>query len=157
MRGRWLVAAFVCACGGSSAATPGAEQLVVAPSLPSPAAPVATQQPTAAVVAVASATPEPPPVSDAARAEARDVFRAGVERFNDGSFKAALVKFQKAYALAPLPAVLFNIATCQMQLQRYDEALDTFERYLATLDAASTRAADVRQQISVLKTRLGRP
>ena len=89
----------------------------------------------AAVVAAAPPAPAPatPPTPVAAPAlnEAKVHFQQAVALFNDGNFNAALAEFQRAYDLRPSPGVLYNIGLTQKALFRYDEAVDTLERYLA--------------------------
>ena len=63
--------------------------------------------------------------------EAKLHFQQAVALFNDGNFNAALAEFQRAYDLRPSPGVLYNIGLTQKALFRYDEAVDTLERYLA--------------------------
>ncbi len=94
---------------------------------------------TAATVAeaappVAKAPPSPtlPPAAPAPELqEAKVHFQQAVALFNDGNFNAALAEFQRAYDLRPSPGLLYNIGLTQKALFRYDEAVDTLERYLA--------------------------
>jgi tetratricopeptide (TPR) repeat protein len=50
------------------------------------------------------------PVDIAAREQARQLFSEAVQLFEAGNYAAAVVKFEAAYQLAPLPQLLFNIA-----------------------------------------------
>jgi tetratricopeptide (TPR) repeat protein len=85
-----------------------------------------------------------------ARAEA--AFRAAQQHFEDGQFTIALEKYKEAYALAPLPAILFNIAQSHRNLGNYAEAADNFRRYLRESPGAPNAAAVKRaiEQLEVL-------
>lgn len=85
-------------------------------------------------------------------AKAEAAFRAAQEHFEDGKFTIALEKYQEAYALAPLPAILFNIAQAHRNLGNYAEAADNFRRYLRESPRAANAAAVKRaiEQLEVL-------
>jgi tetratricopeptide (TPR) repeat protein len=63
-------------------------------------------------------------------AEARQRFRRGVVLYEEDDFRAALIEFNRAYQLAPNPAVLYNVGQSYYQLRDYAGALTTLERYL---------------------------
>ncbi|MBN1774247.1 MAG: tetratricopeptide repeat protein [Deltaproteobacteria bacterium] len=65
------------------------------------------------------------------QAAAGQAFEIGMRLMEEQNWAGALAAFQRAYDLAPHYAVLFNIGFCQKQLQRYPEALEAFQRYLA--------------------------
>jgi tetratricopeptide (TPR) repeat protein len=63
----------------------------------------------------------PPPASAHSpnpeqREQAKRLFQDGVQLYEAGDIAGAIEKFRAAYALAPLPALLFNIARGQEQL-----------------------------------------
>lgn len=105
-----------------------------------------------AIASSASAAPRakrPPPAgpSKAARKEADAHFKTGVGLFERGKYADALAAFEKAYALAPHPIVLYNIAGCHRELLHYRAAVAAYQRFLAEgagkvpaerLDAART-------------------
>jgi len=66
-----------------------------------------------------------------AQAQASESFELGMRLMDEQNWAGALAAFQRAYDLAPHYAVLFNIGFCRKQLQRYPEALEAFQRYLA--------------------------
>jgi hypothetical protein len=78
--------------------------------------------------------PEPsePPLAETLDADQRDeakrLFQAAVQLYEAGDIAAAVVKFREAYALAPLPAVLFNIARGQEQLGDVVGACESYRR-----------------------------
>lgn len=81
-----------------------------------------------------------------------------MQLFDSGDYARALVEFQAAYELAPMPAVLYNIAVTFEQLGRTREALDTYVQYNASGAATpAARAAAVAAKIAHLKQTLGVP
>lgn len=62
--------------------------------------------------------------------QARKHFGQGLKLYKDGDFDAALVQFERAYAVKPNFKVLYNIAQCYFELHQYVEARDTLSRYL---------------------------
>ncbi len=62
--------------------------------------------------------------------QARKHFSQGLKLYKDGDFDAALVQFERAYAIKPNFKVLYNIAQCDFELHQYVEARDTLTRYL---------------------------
>jgi hypothetical protein len=96
--------------------------------------------------------------SPGAAQEASKHFERGVKLTEDEDWRAALIEFQRAYAVDPNYRVLFNIGQCLYQLKDYPGALDAFQRYLATgADAiAAERRAEIESDIEVLKGRVAR-
>ena len=62
--------------------------------------------------------------------QARKHFGQGLKLYKDGDFDAALVQFERAYAVKPNFKVLYNIAQCYFELHQYVEARDTQSRDL---------------------------
>ena len=94
---------------------------------------------------------------------ARTLFQAGRAKFGDNQFAQALVDFQAAYQLAPLPDIQFNIGLCFGQLGEDARALESFRKYQSQLPAIdATRAArtDVAERIARIEAQhpeLARP
>jgi hypothetical protein len=88
--------------------------------------------------------------------EAAKHFSRGVSLYGEADYRAALVEFERAYELAPNPAVLYNIGQTHFQLQSYAAALLTFERYLAEAPAGARHRADVEQAVETLRARVGK-
>lgn len=88
--------------------------------------------------------------------QARKHFSQGLKLYKDGDFDAALVQFERAYAVKPNFKVLYNIAQCDFELHQYVEARDTLTRYLkdgeGLLDAE--RKAAVENDLSELQHRI---
>jgi hypothetical protein len=62
--------------------------------------------------------------------QARQHFSQGLKLYKDGDFDAALVQFERAYAIKSNFKVLYNMAQCYFELHQYVEARDTLARYL---------------------------
>jgi hypothetical protein len=70
---------------------------------------------------------------DAAMAEARKQFSAGVNLLDDpdgAKYEEAYHAFRKAYELSKSPKVLGNIGFCALHLERDGEAIDAYTAYL---------------------------
>jgi hypothetical protein len=84
--------------------------------------------------------PADPPVH-----QAGEHFERGVRLYEEQDWRAALIEFERAYALMARFQVLFNVAQCRYQLQDYAGALSAFERYLA--DGGSKVSEDDRDRV----------
>ncbi len=95
-------------------------------------------------------------VASAARADdlrdrAHQEFMAAQADFGAGRYEPALDHLQRAYALAPHPELLFNIARCYEELHHRGKAVDAYDRYLAVQPndtAARERAEALRQDLA---------
>jgi hypothetical protein len=94
--------------------------------------------------------------SDAPRKEASAHFQRGVELYNDGDFRGALVEFKKAYAVWPRANVLYDVGQTEFQLLDYASALKTMERYLAETGPNAAHRSEVESTVEVLRGRVGR-
>lgn len=82
-------------------------------------------------------------------------FERGVALYGETDYRAALVEFKRAYALAPNVAVLYNMGQAQYQLQDYAAALTTFTRYIAESPSTDAHRAEVESALDVLRARVG--
>lgn len=82
-------------------------------------------------------------------------FQRGVTLYGETDYRAALVEFKRAYAIAPNVAVLYNIGETQYQLQDYASALTTFTGYLGESGPTEAHRAEVQGTIDVLRMRVG--
>ncbi|MBZ0120522.1 MAG: tetratricopeptide repeat protein, partial [Sandaracinaceae bacterium] len=92
---------------------------------------------------------------DSDNERARVHFSSGRSYFDEGNYERALEEFQQAYALSPLPLMLFNIGTTQERLGMLREAADTFERFLREVPDADNRDVLTRR-IANLRSRADR-
>src|SRR5512138_3708485 len=93
---------------------------------------------------------------DNASRDAAKHFQRGVDLYNDGDFRGALVEFKKAYSVWPRANVLYDIGQTEYQLLDYASALRTMERYLAETGANAPHRAEVEASVEVLRQRVGR-
>lgn len=98
-------------------------------------------------------TAEPP--VDAATLEARAHHRRGLELYDEGDYRLALIEFQRAYEIGKSYKTLFNMGQVHFQLQNYAKARLVLEQYLAEGASAipESRRADVEKDLATLKTR----
>jgi tetratricopeptide (TPR) repeat protein len=93
---------------------------------------------------------------DAPRKDASAHFGRGVELYNDGDFRGALVEFKKAYAIWPRANVLYDVGQCEFQLLDYASSLKTMERYLAETGPNALHRSEVEATVEILRNRVGR-
>jgi hypothetical protein len=92
--------------------------------------------------------------------EARAHFSAGVNLLRDPSrprYDEAYVEFKQAYALKPAPTILGNMALCALKLERDQEAIDLYTRYLTespNLDPGEKE--QIERDLSTLKSGLAK-
>jgi hypothetical protein len=58
-------------------------------------------------------------------------FDRGVKLYEERDWRAALVEFQRAYAILPQYRVLYNVGQCLYQVEDYVGSLEAFEKYIA--------------------------
>jgi hypothetical protein len=142
-----LFASSANAAGGSHAAgaTPASSGSQAAGATAAPG-------PTTAPATAAGPTIAPPSgasVSDEARAK----FTVGVNLLTDPDgprYEEAYRAFKAAYALSPSYKILGNLGLCAMKLERDDEAIAAYEKYLA--EGKDLPRAEVQQISSDLAT-----
>ncbi|WP_438001212.1 PEGA domain-containing protein [Sorangium sp. So ce185] len=100
-----------------------------APAAAQPAPPAGAAAPPAGAPAATAPAPQGP-LSETLAGEAKAEYEAARILFNDGDFRNAIIKFERAYALSRDPRLLWNIALCQKNLQRYARLLGTVEKLL---------------------------
>lgn len=87
--------------------------------------------------------------------DARARFARGLEKFEQGSYVEALADFQASRAVLENKSAARNAALCLMRLERYDEALDTFEELLALPTLTEDERREAATMISDLSKRVG--
>ncbi len=88
------------------------------------------------------------------RAEARARANEGLALHKKGDDAGALLKFQQAYALVPLPEILFDMARAEQLTGHLLEAQAAYRKCLAD-SAFSAHAQEARQHLEELKAQLG--
>ena len=87
-----------------------------------------------------------------AQKEAGEYFERGEQARAGAKYRDAIAAYQRAFALAPHPSVLFNIALSYEKLGEWANAADYYERYL-TADSSAADADEVRGKIRDLRGR----
>jgi tetratricopeptide (TPR) repeat protein len=87
-----------------------------------------------------------------AEVEARQHYGAAQKLFDHAQWTEALAEYQASYALSKFPAILYKIALCQDQLEQYEAAIESYQRYLDA-DPASDRRSAVEVRIARLRER----
>ena len=116
-------------------------------------------QPTEPTPTTGEATSAPAvSLSEDHKKEASSRFRRGVELFQEGAYRAALVEFEKAFEIAPDYRLLYNIGQTKLQLQDYLGATQSYENYLTEggQEVPTARRDDVEKQLEALRERVGR-
>jgi tetratricopeptide (TPR) repeat protein len=165
-----LIMLVALALAGSAAAAPkkkgkakakaktAVEQPTPEPAVP-PAAPPAdspTPPETAAPPSDSGAPPPPQEVEMSAAQvaqQARTEFKAGQRHAELGHFDEAILAFERAYKLKPLPGILFNIGQCHNYLKNYEKAVYFFETYLRQEPNAPDRAV-VQRELDAARQKL---
>jgi tetratricopeptide (TPR) repeat protein len=101
----------------------------------------------ALVTLVAAGSAAQPARDDAA---GRDYFERGRAAFDRAEYERALVYFRHAYELSRRAELQYNIGIAAARLQREEEAVIAFRRYLDET-SEPVREAEVRQRIEALE------
>lgn len=88
--------------------------------------------------------------------DARKAFKEGVTAFQSGDFETALEKFRQADAAGHVPTITYNIARTLEQLGRPNDAVVTYERYLAEAGESGEFTTAAALAIAQIKARNGR-
>lgn len=72
-------------------------------------------------------------------ADARQMFVEGVAHARGGEWQLALAAFEAAYAIAPRPTLLFNLAAAQMRTGKLLASNANFRRFVNSEDPSITR------------------
>jgi tetratricopeptide (TPR) repeat protein len=75
------------------------------------------------------ATEQPSP-SKAQMQAGKKFFVRGQELYQEGKYEAAWIEFSSAYEIAPLPDLVFNMARCEVKMNRIKEAIGHYREFL---------------------------
>jgi tetratricopeptide (TPR) repeat protein len=97
---------------------------------------------------------EPAPPATEPADEARSHHRRGLELYDEGEFRLALIEFERAYAVGNNYKILYNIGQVHFQLNNYARARLVLEQYLRDAgDIAPKRRQDVEKDLVTLRAR----
>lgn len=80
----------------------------------------------------------------------RDYFERGRAAFDEADYERALVYFRHAYRLSNRSELQYNIGVAADRLQRDEEALEAFEKYLDETENPA-REAEVKRRVAALR------
>src|SRR6266498_1883378 len=86
------------------------------------------------------------------RQRAKELFRDGVDAYDQGRYDAALTQFQKAHALSHSASLYFNMAACEEHLDHFHSAAVLLRQYLLEKPTAADRG-NVELRIQSLEER----
>jgi hypothetical protein len=99
----------------------------------------------------------PPAADPQTKAQAQGLLNEGWTLYEKGDYAGALEKFNAAYAAYPSPKLMFNIGQANRDLSRPVEAMEAFEKFLASdTDASPETIATARKAVAELQEKLGR-
>lgn len=125
------------------------------PAATAPATPAATAPTTPVPAATAGADPERVPTA-ADKEEARSHFEKGIALMTEEAWAAALAEFLLSLELYSTRNALINAGACYSKLQRFDDALDAYERLLRTYpNLPADDKALAQKAITELRARVG--
>lgn len=87
--------------------------------------------------------------------EAQKHIEAATEAHQAGKYDVALTELQAAYALDPQPDLLYAMGQVDVKLGKCDDAVTSYERFLATNPPAEPSAA-AKEAIDTCKTQMAR-
>lgn len=94
-------------------------------------------------------------LSDSRREEFSEAIVLGKKLYEQGEYEVALRQLEKAYAILPLPEILYRRGLALEKLGRDAEAIDAFTRYLdADPDAPRDRVAEIERALERLRDRV---
>ncbi len=90
--------------------------------------------------------------------KARGHFTRGVQFYNNGDYKLALIEFRRAHELSQNYRVLYNIGQVNHELGNYTKALAALEEYLRRggPEVPEARRAEAASSIAVLRKKTAR-
>jgi hypothetical protein len=90
-----------------------------------------------------------------AQSDAKTLFLEGEQAYQQGDYENAIAKWKAAYALDARPLILYNLGGAYERLGKSADALEAFEKYLATApDDDRTRRAEVSAKAERIRARL---
>lgn len=95
------------------------------------------------------------PVTALAQEDARAHFQRGQSAYETGDYETAVNEWRIAYEMDARPALQYNLAQAYERLGRYDEAVRSYEIYIAAAPADDQRAQNARARVASLQQRLG--
>jgi len=90
------------------------------------------------------------------RQQAKKFFREAEAQYDAGHYETAVALYRRAYDLAPLPGLLFNIGQAYRKHGDSKQAAEYFRRYLEA-EPGGKSAAEAREHLAVLEASSSKP
>ena len=103
--------------------------------------------------AVALAQPRASRPSTKALATAKSHFKQGKAYQEAGAYADAIKEYERAFQLAPLPELLYNIGQCQRLVGEKQKAIAAYQRYLDRVSDGDL-ADEARAHVAALKLKI---
>src|SRR5436309_2186453 len=97
--------------------------------------------------------PAPARADDPDTEIARRHFGKGSELYKKGDYAGALKEFQSARVIKPAPGFDFNIARCLDRLERWNDAIVAYERFVATATNPAEKN-EAKERVRILRARV---
>ena len=112
------------------------------------------------VLAFVLLAPKPAGAAEAsgrAKFQVESLAARAFEMVNEGKYSEAIALYLRAYQAAPLPALLYNIASVyDKRLQKHARALEYYERFLASAEADPGLVKRATARVEALREMLAR-
>lgn len=93
-------------------------------------------------------------VGQSAQERARQVEELSLEAANEyraSNFSRAIELFEEAYAIEPVPNLLFNIAKCHEKLEDWDAAIENYQKFVVEQDTDRKARESALKRIDALQ------
>jgi len=77
--------------------------------------------------------------------------KQAANKYREKDYPAAIDLFQKAYAIEPVPNLLFNIAKCYEKLEQWDPAIEYYQKFVVEPDVDKSARQSAMDRIDALK------
>lgn len=83
--------------------------------------------------------------------EAREHFESGAKAYKLGDYERAIVEYKASYDLHPAPLLLYDLGQAYRKVGRFEQALHSYQQYMADAPPTSAHLADAQAQVDELK------
>lgn len=91
---------------------------------------------------------------DADTEAAKRHFGKGVDFYKRERYDDALKEFEAAKLVRPVPAMDFNIARCYDRMERWEEAVTAFQRFIDSAPSDDQEVPEAKERIRILRERI---
>lgn len=80
----------------------------------------------------------------------------GAAAFKERDFEVAIDRFEKAYALAKVPLLLYNIGRCYEEQENWDKAIEYYKKYAVAPDVATQEREEALERVAKIEAARGK-